>query len=240
MLAVLRVPVVFLYFLLINFCLLVVCIARPFHRDNVHVGGKLYGSMAKLLGLKIIIRGQENLPQTPCVYIGNHQNSYDLITVCKAVPKGTVTIGKKSLAWIPVFGTVYWLSGNILIDRQNVSRASDTIKATVAKIKERGLSVWLFPEGTRSNGRGLLSFKPGAFRIAQAAGEPIVTICASELHNKINWNRWDNGVLIVEFGKPVPLDDSMTLKKWAKHFHGEMQQRIEELNTEVAELQKAG
>lgn len=239
MIALIRIPAIFVYFLFVNICLITVCILRPFHRDNVLVGGKLYGSISRLLGLRIIVRGQENLPETSGVIICNHQNSYDLITVSGAVPNGTVTIGKKSLIWIPVFGWVYWLSGNILINRKNASKASDTIKATVSKIKKRRLRIWLFPEGTRSYGRGLLPFKLGAFRIARSANEPVITFCASELHNKIKLNRWNNGVLIIEIGKPEVVDDSKSLKEWSEHFRSGMQQRIAELNEEVAQLEKA-
>ncbi|XOV80437.1 MAG: 1-acylglycerol-3-phosphate O-acyltransferase [Aestuariibacter sp.] len=240
MLAIVRVPLLFVYFLLINIILILWCICRPFHKNNVHVGGRLYSSMASLLGLKIIVRGQEHVPDSPSVIIANHQNSLDLITVCRAVPKGCVSVGKRSLIWIPVFGLVYWLSGNIFIDRKNASRASDTIKSTVKKIKERKLSVWLFPEGTRSRGKGLLPFKMGAFRIAQTADEPVVTMCASNLHDKVQLNRWNNGILILQFSTAQKMDDSKSLKEWSNHFHDQMQNTFEQLNSEVAELEKAG
>ena len=164
MLAVIRIPLVFFYFLLINALLILICLARPFHRDNVYLAGKLYSGMAKLVGLNVEYRVPQSVRTGgPYVFIGNHQNSYDLITVCGAAQKGMVTVGKKSLKWIPVFGWVYWLSGNILIDRKNKGRAHDTLKVTVDKIRERRLSVWFFPEGTRSYGRGLLPFKTGCF-----------------------------------------------------------------------------
>lgn len=240
MLAIVRIPVLFLYFLLINAILILCCLCRPFHRDNVRVGGQLYSSMARLLGLKIIVRGQENVPDSPSVIIANHQNSYDILTICRAVPKGTVSVGKRSLFWIPIFGLVYWLSGNIFIDRKNATRASDTIKSTVKKIKDRKLSVWLFPEGTRSYGRGLLPFKMGAFRIAQIAEEPIVPLCASNLHNKIKLNRWNNGILILQFSPAQKMTDDRSLKEWNNYFHEQMKNTIAELDREVAELEKAG
>jgi len=51
----------------------------------------------------------------PYIFLANHQNNFDLFTHTTAVPKGTVSLGKKSLAWMPLFGQIYWLSGNILI-----------------------------------------------------------------------------------------------------------------------------
>ena len=241
MLAIFRVFAVAAYFLIANALLILVCLIRPFHKDNVYLAGQLYAVMGRIVGLKLIFRVPESVKSGgPFVFIGNHQNSYDVITICGAAQKGTVTVGKKSLKWIPVFGWVYWLSGNILIDRKNSGRAHDTLQATVDKIKERRLSVWFFPEGTRSYGRGLLPFKTGAFRIAEAANEAVVTVCASDLHNKVKLNRWDNGTLVIEVSEPTSMDDSKSVKEWADYFHDQMKSKFEELNAEVAQRQKAG
>lgn len=209
------------------------------HRDNVHVCGMFYSSMSRLLGLKIVVKGRENVPDEPCVFIANHQNSYDLITICKAVAPGTVSVGKQSLVLIPIFGWLYWLSGNVLIDRKNASRAADTLSSTIAKIKKRGISVWFFPEGTRSYGRGLLPFKTGAFRIANAVDMPIVRICASDLINKIQLNRWDNGTLVIRVSEPMRMDDSKGIKEWSVLFREKMLEDFEQVNSEVAQLPKA-
>ncbi|WP_088329606.1 1-acylglycerol-3-phosphate O-acyltransferase [Lacimicrobium sp. SS2-24] len=240
MLALIRIPVILLYFILLNLFLLLMCVVRPFHRNNVHYSARAYGTMARLLGVKVVVRVSDKLnPTQPVVYIGNHQNSYDLITICSATQPGTVTVGKKSLAWVPLMGQLYWLSGNILIDRKNSSKASNTVKQTIKKIRERRLSVWLFPEGTRSYGRGLLPFKSGAFLIARGTKEPVSMICASNLHNKIRLNRWNNGVVLVEVTAPVELDKSRSVKEWSDYFHAQMQEKIRALDEEVAELEAA-
>lgn len=238
MLAVIRVVTIFFYFLLINLLLILICLARPFHRDNVYAAAMLYSSIARLIGVKLVLRVPDSVRTGgPHVFICNHQNSYDLITVCRAAQRGMVTVGKKSLKWIPVFGWVYWLSGNIMIDRKNKGKAHDTLKATVDKINERRLSVWFFPEGTRSYGRGLQPFKTGAFRIAQATQEPVVTVSVSELHNKIKLNRWNNGSLIIDIAEPIAVDADSSAKELAQFFHGKMQTTIAKLNQEVAELE---
>lgn len=235
-LAVIRIFLIFFYFLLINIVLISVCLLRPFHRDNVYVAGKLYSSMSWFLGLELDFRVPQSVKQGgPYIFICNHQNSYDLLTVCGAAQKGTVTVGKKSLVWIPVFGWAYWLSGNILIDRKNKGKAHDTLKTTIDKMTERKLSVWFFPEGTRSYGRGLLPFKTGAFRIAKATNEAVVTISASNLHNKIKLNRWNNGKLIVNVSDPESIDDSKNSKEWGLHFHQKMQDNIQQLDKELAD-----
>lgn len=234
MLALLRIIAIFFYFLLINLALILICFLRPFHRDNVHAAGKLYSSVSILLGLKLEVRVPDSVKTGgPYVYVANHQNSYDLLTICAAAQKGTVTVGKKSLKWLPLFGQVYWLTGNIMIDRKNSGRALDTLQGTVQKIQEKRLSVWFFPEGTRSYGRGLLPFKTGAFRIAQATNEPIVTVAASRLHNKIKLNRWDNGTLLIELSEPEFLHQEQSIKQNAEYFRGKMQKQITRLDAEL-------
>ncbi|MBU3004020.1 1-acylglycerol-3-phosphate O-acyltransferase [Paraglaciecola arctica] len=234
MLALLRIIAIFFYFLLINLLLILVCVLRPFHRDNVHAAGVLYSSVSSLLGLKLEVRVPDSVKQGgPYVFIANHQNSFDLLTICAAAQKGTVTVGKKSLIWIPIIGQVYWLTGNIMIDRKHSGRAHDTLQDTVQKIQKRRLSVWFFPEGTRSNGRGLLPFKTGAFRIAKATNEPIVMVTASSLHNKIKLNRWDNGTLVIQLSEPEFINETQSVKYNAEYFHRKMQQQITQINTEV-------
>ena len=227
------------YFLVISVLSIAACACRPFHRNNTRIAGKIFSSMSYVLGLKIIVRQSPEIdPAEPNVYIANHQNSYDIFTICRAIVPGTVSIGKRSLLYIPVFGLLYWLSGNILIDRKDKHKARDTLSVAIKKIIKRRISVWVFPEGTRSYGRGLLPFKTGAFRIAQQADEPISMICASNTHNKIDLNRWNNGVMIIELMSPKRMDDSKSVKQWAEWYHGEMKQKIASLDREVEGIER--
>ena len=213
------------------------CLFRPFHSNNVYNAAKYMGKVCKIFGLTVEVRIPEVVREnSPVVYICNHQNSYDIFTIANALMPNTVTIGKKSLKWIPFFGQMYWLTGNILIDRQNNSKAMNTIAITANKIKEKRLSVWLFPEGTRSNGRGLLPFKVGAFRTAIQAGVPIVPVCASITDNKIKLNRWDNGKMVIEFLPPIDLSGVKKehLREQVEEIHQLMANKIKQLNQETA------
>jgi 1-acyl-sn-glycerol-3-phosphate acyltransferase len=133
---------------------------------------------------------------------------------------------------------MYWLSGNILIDRKNGKKASSTLELSAQKIQEKQLSIWMFPEGTRSYGKGILPFKTGAFRLAQQANVPVVMITASDLHNKIKLNRWNNGEVIVEMSDPVLLDESQDIRSWADQFHQQMEQKFAQLNQQTQDIKK--
>ena len=167
MIAIARYVLIFFYFLYVCIVGSLFSLFRPFHRNNVRMVSQMFGRTAKLMGVEVEVRVPESVKKLDsCVYVANHQNSLDLFLISPGVQPGTVTVGKKDLAWIPLFGQMYWLTGNILIDRNNRGKAFNTISQTVEKIKERGISVWMFAEGTRSYGRGLLPFKTGAFHTA--------------------------------------------------------------------------
>ncbi len=240
MIALFRIPALLCAFLLINLALLVICLVRPFHHNNVHIAGQLYSLMARIVGLKIVLQKDPQVKTNePYVFIANHQNSFDVITICKAALPGVVTIGKKSLIWIPVFGLIYWLSGNILIDRKNSGKARNTLDIAANRIAKKKTSVWLFPEGTRSYGRGILPFKQGAFRLAKTTNEPVVMVTASNLHNKVKWNRWDNGIVLIDIAAPVVLSEEHSIKEWMNFFNDEMKQKFAQLNTLVDEREKS-
>ena len=238
MLAVIRIVLLGLFIVVGSTLLLLFCLIRAFHPNNTPIAAHWYGRMHRLLGVKLDIRVPPEIAEGgPYVYIANHQNSYDLFTLARAMPMNSVSIGKKSLKWIPFFGQLYWLAGNILIDRNNKGRAHGTIEQAAAAIRKQKISILLFPEGTRSYGRGLLPFKTGAFRTALQAGVDIVPICVSNLHQRIKLNRWDNGTVIIELLKPVRIADyaSDSVRELTAHCYQLMRTKIAALDNELAQ-----
>ncbi len=220
---------------------LLLCLVRPFHRDNVAVVARWFARASCVVGLKIERRGLAHLSeQQPMVLVANHQNNFDLFTHASMVPKGTVSIGKKSLKWIPFFGQIYWLTGNILIDRANASKARSTIENTTKSIRDKGLSVWIFPEGTRSYGRGLLPFKTGAFHTAINAGVPIVPVVAS-CQQELRFGRWHNGTIIVEALAPISTAGmtSADVRQLAQQVHQQMADHFDKISAEAQQLNAA-
>ena len=236
MLAFIRIVLLLCFIVIASSIGLLICLVRPFHRDNVGLFSRWYGKASWILGLKVEVRYHPDVKAAmPCVFVANHQNNYDLFTISGSLIKGTVTIGKKSLKFIPFFGQLYWLSGNILIDRNNKSRAVGAMQGAVERINKDKVSVWVFPEGTRSYGRGLLPFKTGAFHIAQQAGVPIVPICMSQTQGKIKLNRWNNGRVIIEVMAPImPEDFAVPVREVAEQVRNIMLEKITALDSEVA------
>ncbi len=168
MLSFIRILIATLFIIITTLCALIYClINRPRAPKHVYTFCRWFNQLQKITGVKIEQRGLDNSQGIPnAVYISNHQSVFDFVTTPGMLRPRTVSLGKKSLAWIPFFGQLYWITGNILIDRENKSKARNTIQQVADAIHSRDLSVWVYPEGTRSKGRGLLPFKTGAFRMA--------------------------------------------------------------------------
>ncbi|MGL9769794.1 MAG: 1-acylglycerol-3-phosphate O-acyltransferase [Sodalis sp. (in: enterobacteria)] len=238
MLAIFR--TILVVFLLILICVfgLIYCLFSPRNPHHVAIFSRLFSRMSPLFGIRVEVRHLESviLPQN-CIYIANHQNNYDMVIAAYVVQPRTITVGKKSLLWIPLFGPFYWLTGNLFIDRDNKACAHNTLTKIIKSIKKRNISIWIFPEGTRSRGRGLLPFKTGAFYTAIAAGVPIVPICVSNTSNKIKLNRWSNGLVIIEILPPIETSSYSReqVRVLSRYCQNIMKNKLDKLNEEVAQ-----
>ncbi|RPJ77802.1 MAG: 1-acylglycerol-3-phosphate O-acyltransferase [Alphaproteobacteria bacterium] len=218
---------------------IIIGILRPFDPRNTKISANLIAWARHLLGVEIDLRNKEILdPARPCVFISNHQDNLDVIPGGYTLPKNTVTIGKRSLIFLPFFGQFFWLSGNILIDRKNKKRAFETMDVAANTIRDKKISVWIMPEGTRSKGRGLLPFKKGPFITAIKAQVPIVPIAISTYTKHLSFGRWNAGKMIVQVLPPISTiclttEDAQTIKDQAFQL---MKETIDKLDREI-ELQ---
>jgi 1-acyl-sn-glycerol-3-phosphate acyltransferase len=199
MLYLLRLFLLGVHFLVAGVINLVIVLRYPFDRRNSARCGRVYSLPAlRLLGVQVHLQDQTLREQkTPCIIVANHQSNYDLFMLGCVVPPRTVTIGKKSLRWIPIFGQIFWLAGNVLIERGNAAQAKEAMLKTTDTLQNDNTSIWVFVEGTRNLGKGLLPFKKGAFQMAINAGVPIVPLCCNTYKNSLRLNRWRSGQLVI-------------------------------------------
>lgn len=237
MLFTLRMLLLSVHFIAASLVGLIICICRPFNPDNSRIAGRLYASLAlPIMGVRL--KGSP-LPTTatPRVYVANHQSNYDLFIMGGLIAPRTVSLGKKSLKYVPLFGQLYWLSGNVLIDRGNVMRSRQSMLKTTETLRHKNTSIWFFAEGTRNPSGELLPFKKGAFQMAIAAGVPIVPVCASSYMKHIDLNRWHSGTVIIE-ALPEIATAGMTpedVPALLAQCQAQMQQRISALDARVVE-----
>lgn len=238
MLFLLRMLAMGVHFILAGSLGLLLGLVRPFNPDNSRLCARLYSLPALwLLRLKLETDVKPLLEfSRACVIVANHQSNYDLYVLGRVVPQRTVSIGKKSLKWVPFFGQLYWLAGNVLLDRSNALKAKRAMLTTTDTLKHQNTSIWVFPEGTRNLGEDLLPFKKGAFQMAIAAGVPIIPVCASSYAKHIRLNRWNSGTIMIRSLPAIPtaglkLDD---LPQLMLDCRAQMQQCINAMDEELA------
>lgn len=146
--------------------------------------GKIYNFLGKLwskillwiAGVKVEVIGLENLsPNENYVYVANHCSGFDIPVVMANIPGQLRIVFKKELTKIPIFGWQLRIGPYILIDRENPTKAMESLEIAKKKI-EKGVSVLLFAEGTRSLDGNIQPFKRGAFTLATRSGKKIVPL----------------------------------------------------------------
>ena len=142
-----------------------------------HIVGRWWGkSILRVSGIKVQTMGLENLdPEKPCVFMCNHQSNFDILVLFSALPAQFRWIAKAELFRIPLFGRAMRGAGYISIERKDRKKAIQSLKEAAGRIRN-GVSVMIFPEGTRSPDGNIGEFKKGGFILAYDAGVPIVPV----------------------------------------------------------------
>lgn len=124
-------------------------------------------SLLRAAGVRVEAEGLEHVrPDGAHVVVSNHQSLFDVWALMAALPASLRFVTKQELGRIPIFGAACRSAGHVFIDRGNAARASQAIRAAGERMRREGLSLVLFPEGTRSPNGELKRFKKGAFTLA--------------------------------------------------------------------------
>lgn len=219
---------------------LTVAVFRPFNTKNGTFFATIFpGFGLRILGIRLEIREERKLiDQQPCIYLCNHQHLVDLFTFSYALPANAVTLGKKDIRTVPIFGWLYWLSGHIFIDRKNNQSAVATMKQAADRMVRERLSLMIFPEGTRSRGKGMQPFKKGAFYLARETGFPLLPVVASDYFPSLNMGRFRAGTVLMEPLAPfhIPKDlDGENLERLIHETYVNMKAEQGRLDKELAQ-----
>ena len=180
---------------------------------------KAFGIILFLSGTKVDVIGRENIPDDqPVLYVGNHRSYFDIVIGYRLIKGECGFIAKKEMEKIPF--PRRWMKNIhcLFLDRKNIKEGLKTILAGIDKVKH-GISIWIFPEGTRNRDAGMMEFKEGSMKIAEKTGCPIIPVAmtgTAEIFEKhIPWIKKSH--VTVTFGKPI---DIKTLEKDQKKFLG--------------------
>jgi 1-acyl-sn-glycerol-3-phosphate acyltransferase len=162
-------------------------------------------AILRAAGVRLSIHGAENVPRNEArVYAVNHVSWFDVFALASYLPRYRF-IAKKELFKIPIFGAAARATAGIEIDRGNRKAAFQAYETAARDVKE-GLSVVVYPEGTRGRDYQLRPFKKGPFVLAIAAHVPIVpTIIYGTIAIQPKGSfRIRPGIIDIEFLEPVP------------------------------------
>lgn len=158
-----------------------------------------------LSGVKMTVLGRENVPKNEAVlYISNHRSDFDIPVAYATVPTLTGFLAKKEIAKVPFVS--YWMRFMqcLFIDRDDIKQGLKTILQGIEQVKA-GYSVFISPEGTRNQGKEMLPFKEGSFKIAEKTGCAIIPVALTNteaaFENQKPWIR--SAHVIIDYGKPI-------------------------------------
>lgn len=181
-----------------------------------------------IAGVKLTVIGEENVPQdTAVLYVANHRSFFDILLTYTRVPRPTGYVAKKEMLKYPLLRD--WMKNLhcLFLDRKDIKQGLKTILTGVEKAKS-GISICIFPEGTRSKEPdAFLPFHGGSFKIAEKSGCPIMPMAltnASAIFED-QYPRIKKAHVILEYGKPIYMSelDKETKKRIGDHVSEEIQ-----------------
>lgn len=164
--------------------------------------------VALLSGVRLTVIGEENVPKDqPVLYVGNHRSFFDIVLTYARCPNLTGYVAKKEILKVPLLSRWMKFLYCLFLDRDDVKAGLKTILTAIEYIKS-GISIMIFPEGTRNKNASdteLLPFHEGSFKIATKSGCPIIPVCISNSSALFedHFPKVTPAHVIIEYGRPI-------------------------------------
>ena len=188
-------------------------------------------AIAALAGVKLTVKGLENVPDEPVLYFSNHRSFFDVVLTYPLCSLPTSYVAKEDLKHIPLFGVWGTLMRCLFFDRSNARASVKMILDGVSYLKD-DTSVYIFPEGTRNKNAQqtpLLEFHDGSFKMASRSGRAMLPVAIDgsvdiwEAH--MPWVH--KTAVTITYGRPVYFRDLSPEDQ--KHIGAYMKQTLEEM-----------
>ncbi len=180
-------------------------------------------------GVKRTVIGEENVPKDKAVlYVGNHRSIFDVVLEYPRVPRPTGFIAKKEILKVPLLNIWMIYMDCLFLDRTDLRKGLEMVLTAIDKVKN-GISIFIFPEGTRNKSdKPLGEFHKGSFKIAQKSGCPIIPVVINHseeiLENHFPFIK--STKVTIEYCKPVVISELS--KEDQKNIDGYVKDIIEE------------
>lgn len=159
-----------------------------------------------ITGVEVTVIGEDRIPDEAVLFIGNHRSYFDILLTYSRCKRRTGYVAKKEMLSYPLLRTWMKRLYCLFLDRDNTREGLKTILQAIEYINN-GISVCIFPEGTRNKGEELsiLPFHAGSFKIAEKSGCAIVPI---SMNNTISifekqFPRIKKTHVVIEYGEPI-------------------------------------
>ena len=126
-------------------------------------------------GVKITVKGKENILDEAALYVGNHRSYFDILIAYIQCERLTGFVAKNSIEKIPSLRVWMRYLYCLFLDRDDPRAGMKTILEAIDYIKQ-GVSIFIFPEGTRNKNEEMLPFMHGAFKIAKKANNLVIRV----------------------------------------------------------------
>jgi 1-acyl-sn-glycerol-3-phosphate acyltransferase len=165
--------------------------------------GLVLGAFERLIGVRTVIKGEENLPQGNYFVALKHQAMWETLMVNRIFDNPAIVL-KQELMWVPLFGWWAWKLRMISIDRGAHAKALRKMLAEAKRECEAGRKIVIFPQGTRTPPGVKNPYKPGVAAIYKTLDVPVVPVA---LTSGLCWPKkgygYKPGTITVEFLPPI-------------------------------------
>lgn len=175
-------------------------------QQSLHMVQFMFRMILKVSGVKVTVKGQERIPEGSVLYVGNHQSYFDILVGYTSVPTLLGFVAKKEIERCPFLRAWMKNVNCLFLDRQDIKAGMKTILEGIQKVKS-GVSMWIFPEGTRNRNEDLmelLPFREGSLKIAEKSGRPVVPVAitgTAEVFER-HFPLIHSSKVTIEFGEP--------------------------------------
>lgn len=184
-------------------------------------------------GVKVTVIGQENVPKDQSVlYIGNHRSFFDILLTYTRVAGPTGYVAKLEMKKAPLLNVWMMLLHCQFLNREDIREGMKTILKCI-ELEKQGISICIFPEGTRNKEEGtLLPFHDGSFKIAQKSGCPVIPMAitnSAEIFEN-HFPKIRKTHVVLQYGAPVYIKDldKEQQKSVGTYFQGIITDMLEE------------
>lgn len=196
---------------------------------SLRIVQNVFKFILKMTGVHVTVIGEENIPDEPVLFIGNHRSFFDILLTYSRCRRLTGYVAKKEMEKIPLLSSWMKNLNCLFLNREDPKEGLKTILTAIDHIRH-GISICIFPEGTRNTGDELsmLPFKEGSLKIATKTGCPVIPISmnnTAEIFEK-HFPKIKKTSVVIEYGAPILYNELD--KDTQKHFGAYCQNLIQE------------